>query len=77
MRAYVKPELFYENFELAQNIATCDWDKVNNAEAMACQFSAWYDPAETIFTSDVKCTVTDVEAYCEYNSTNGFGLFNS
>ena len=29
MKNYVKPELFFESYELSQNIAACGWDMKN------------------------------------------------
>ena len=29
MKPYVKPELYFESFELAQHIAACAWDMKN------------------------------------------------
>ena len=36
MKAYVKPELFYESFELSQNIAACGWDMTNDKDVNGC-----------------------------------------
>ena len=40
MKPYVKPELFYESFEMNQSIAACRWD-LNEADKNNC--SADYD----------------------------------
>lgn len=32
MKKYVKPELFYERFELSQHIADCDWELTNSTK---------------------------------------------
>ncbi len=36
MKNYVKPELFFESYELSQNIAACGWD-MNQAEPSTCE----------------------------------------
>ena len=47
MRAYVKPELFYENFELAQNIAACHYSyKVGNSITYANMNSCYVIDAD-------------------------------
>lgn len=75
MKPYVKPELFYESFEMNQSIAACRWDVVS-ADANNCK--AWYDPELTnkgtgnpentwyIFANERVCegNVVDPEAYC-------------
>lgn len=32
MKKYVKPELFYEHYELSQHIADCAWELTNSTE---------------------------------------------
>ena len=36
MKPYVKPELYFESFELAQHIAACAWDMKNNNDGNSC-----------------------------------------
>ena len=36
MKKYVKPELYYERFELTQTIADCAW-QMNNASSYVCE----------------------------------------
>lgn len=80
MRAYVKPELFYENFELAQNIATCGWDVKTSGSAATCgaigDEEYGFLPVE-IFNDSQICDYTDIENYCYEPSSSGAGLFNS
>ena len=81
MKAYVKPELFYESFELSQNIAACGWDMINNTDKGSCYAVADGDITDgnnnesgAIFPDMVKlfvnedCTVNEVYCY-----TNGSG----
>ena len=91
MKKYVKPELFYESFELSQQIAACDFDSNDTSTDSGCQFTGdatrLPNLAEmgvtgivTIFTSGCRGNnMIQYEAYCYHNS-NGFGsagIFNS
>ena len=37
MKTYVKPELYFESFELSQHIASCDFKLVNALYKDSCQ----------------------------------------
>lgn len=87
MKKYVKPELFYEHYELSQHIADCAWEWTNLTNEDVC--SAVADPEKLpfgfgdfeykLFTSDLICTVlsSEYENYC-YQSGNEFAnLFRS
>lgn len=76
MKKYVKPELFYERFELNQHIADCDWEQKTPANSTcvakpdAGTFGEGYP--ETLFTSTT-CTI-DAEIsqdYCYQPGANG------
>lgn len=81
MKKYVKPELFFERYELSQHIAACDWD-LNNATEEACGFKpdpngsdSWY-PAETVLA--LSQPVCNLEDYCYMNSSSdNYNTFNS
>jgi hypothetical protein len=79
MKKYVKPELFYESFELSQQIASCDYDynkTVDDAPGSSCYFTWDVDPNVTVFVSG-NCK-TPIEGYCYHGSTgNMYILFNS
>ena len=79
MKKYVKPELFFESFELSQQIAACQFDlDENTSNNIPCEFVATDNaPFDvTIFSKDA-CPV-DGEIYCEHSSTELSGvLFNS
>lgn len=78
MRAYVKPELFYENFELAQNIAACQWDYDNtfiSPETCFAMSEDWMDMDVRVFNNS-NCN-TGSENYCYEPGNGGQGLFNS
>lgn len=82
MKAYIKPDLFFESFELSQNIAVCGWDMTNQTEKTVC--SAMGDETQgqfpvSLFTETPRCDVTegDVDSYCYEPGSGGYGLFNS
>lgn len=71
MKTYVKPELYYENFELSEHIASCA-TPTKFGEQDVCwipdELKAFLTPA----------TSTDVcQSYCEEVSGSEFGLFTS
>lgn len=81
MKAYVKPELFYESFELSQHIALCAWDMSNSTDKQSC--SALGDekdfgmiPAVIFVDGNTLCN-DKPEDYCYTKATNGIGVFNS
>lgn len=83
MKTYVKPDLYYESFELSQNIAVCGWD-MNNMDKNNC--TALGDTSlgnfeVFLFTSTNKsCEATEsdvAESYCYEPGTGAWGLFNS
>lgn len=81
-KPYVKPQLYYENFELSQHVAACGWD-MNQADKHSCQAIAdekdFYKLPATLFVEIPPCNVTEenAEGYCYETSRGGFGLFNS
>lgn len=85
MKPYVKPELFYESFELSQHIAVCGLDMSNLKDVDVC--TADTDPdyfgwALTHFTeTNENCTYHPgdgiVESYCYEVSEDMFKIFNS
>ena len=63
MKPYVKPELYFECFELAQHIAACAWDMTNDNDGRSC--TAKWDTSfgesftgESIFNYDA-CTIQE------------------
>lgn len=78
MKTYVKPELFFESFELSQHIAGCNLRL--NSEVQACTasgtiFGVTLEGSESWFVSDV-CSAK-VEAYCYTNGSMGITTINS
>lgn len=85
MKKYVKPELFYESFELTQQIAACDYDsqETHNGGTGACRFTGVHPEwgLVSIFLDncgkDDSVNVIDY-GYCYHNSTSSpLGIFNS
>ena len=74
MKKYVKPELFYEHFELSQQIAACQYDlDESTGFFVGDETSDW--PGLVIFRDG--CT-TSAEGYCEHNGAAPlFNIFNS
>jgi len=83
MKKYVKPELFYERYELTEQIAACAWDM--NSQERACSatgsggFTDW-----VIFTDGIDDCKLKVESgtsgneiYCYYPQESGKSTFNS
>lgn len=87
MKKYVKPELFYERYELAQHIADCQWEMRNpgtgivtwNEEANCI---AYADESlgftETLFTTTKGCDLTTdngvYQDYCYQNGASGIKI---
>ena len=87
MKKYVKPELFYEGFELSQQIAACEFslgtkddDGIthNSTDKNTCGF--WgptaVGPMFILQDDNGGCTVP-YEGYCYHGSTGGANIFNS
>ena len=82
MKKYVKPELFYERFELSQHIADCDWEWHDFDDGLSCYAIA--DPefsiSEFMFRSDNSACLIDVEVYegfCYQTGGEGLNTFKS
>lgn len=81
MKAYVKPELFYESFELSQHIALCDY-QLNLTDATNCKIitDRYEDDCADVvggFTSKNVCDF-QYEIYCYTNgSGSGPKIFQS
>ena len=77
MKKYVKPELFYENFELTQQIANCQFI-LNLGDETECGFTGEHKDWGTItyFAPENNCDYLP-EEYCYHSSTNGVSIFYS
>lgn len=76
MKTYVKPELFFESFELSQHIAGCNLTLT--LEVGACDAHGTIEgiPGESWFISKEHCE-TVVEAYCYTNGSMNVATINS
>ena len=86
MKKYVKPELFYEHFELSQHIADCAWEWANYTQEDICHAEAdpkympgFQGPDYNLFESYPVCTLTSdwYTAYCYQNDEISISLFKS
>lgn len=83
MKKYVKPELFFESFELSQSIAACGID-VNLGDTNSCTPSLdpdfWEGLDLTVFSAERSCDITPdaIEVYCyTYGTSEAGRSFNS
>lgn len=77
-KEYEKPQIYIERFELAQHIASCDYDSNGTQNDKGCTFTGDAGFGEMkIFLSNGPCEVV-AESYCYHNASSGmFGIFNS
>lgn len=80
MKKYVKPELFYEKFELSQHIASCSGIQLNHTDESCNQIKDGggldYAPGTVVFR-DGDCAVPFPEGYCYTNGSDGYSIFGS
>lgn len=79
MKKYVKPELFYERYEVSQHIADCGWEWRNYTNEQTCMAVAdtqgELGNLPAIFTDkDYGCVATDYENYCYQPGADGIVL---
>ncbi len=72
VRAYVKPELFFENFELSRHIAKCEW-VMNQTDPNSCiaSGSGITDESDTIVAwqgSNDNCDIDEI--YCNWTGND-------
>lgn len=83
MKSYVKPELYFESFELSEHIAACALDmrssrNVNDCWAEFDSSENGYPEGARVFMSpSIGCQITDFTDYCYTNGSSGIGIFNS
>ena len=82
MKKYVKPELFYENFELTQQVAICEFDSHGSlTDVDSCTFAQDLGnniPGLVFFTDINQNCHNKAQGYCYHSSTgNLYNLFNS
>ena len=69
MKAYVKPELFYERYELSQHIADCgiELNQNNQDDCNANLDGNWWGITDTVFNAGrdgCSIDINVIEAYC-------------
>lgn len=86
MKKYVKPELFYERFELSQHIADCAWELTNSTKDTC---SATADPVKLPGFANLFAHTTSgcvnipveyggtYEGYCYQPGEDGINVFIS
>ena len=79
MKKYVKPELFYEPYELSQHIANCTLEIVNSTDDKTCQGIP--DPGQgmdgwVLLQAEVICEMP-WEDYCYESGTSDLTIFAS
>ena len=75
MKTYIKPELFYERYEVSQHIADCQWELKSHAAIESCKAhpdEAFWGPGytETLATADLNCDITNIQDYCYQNGSD-------
>lgn len=84
-KAYQKPLLYAESYELSQHIAACDirlkWNDAFSCEGSAQKDSIFGGPVDNLFTKHTHshsgpCKVY-FEEYCYTNSASGFATHTS
>ena len=85
MKKYVKPELFYEHYELSQHIADCAWELTNSTKDTC---SAQADPdylldfvnSDLFMDSNNGCALIpgkNYHAFCYHDGAQGVNVFAS
>lgn len=85
VKKYVKPELFYEFYELSQHIADCAWELKNWTDVSLCEVVPDLDkfpyltPEDKLFADFPVCTRLreDFEDFCYQNGSALANLFVS
>ena len=81
MKQYQKPEVFYENFVLADHIAQCNYT-INTADVMNCEIvkdnvGGFFGDWTNAFVKDnQECKIIG-ESYCYTNADGLLSLFQS
>lgn len=83
MKQYVKPELYYENFELSAHIAACAWDMKDFKDVDECSAVSdddnllGYPGGMRLFNNEEVCLDGPIDDYCYTNGESGLNIFNS
>ncbi len=80
MKNYVKPELFYERYELSQHIADCAWEYQNFNTSPSCELVADFNQTGltgALFGEGCQIPESTLEEYCYQNSLDMNNTFVS
>lgn len=82
MKKYVKPELFYERYQLSQHIADCSWElqSGSNTTCYAQPDPEDYPGFQNLFNvgqEGCNLTTDKWQDYCYHNGADGYRLFQS
>ena len=81
MKKYVKPELFYERYEVSERVAACDFDSKGSFTTVeACSFVGdeggdW--SGMVVFQDPTTACNWRLQEYCYHSGADGITLFNS
>ena len=85
MKKYVKPELFYERYELSQHIADCAYEFKNSTHVESCpaeidpkltNSGGSYNGVMAFIDSNTAC-ITKVQDYCYQTGADAIKTFVS
>lgn len=81
MKAYVKPELFFESYELSQHIAACGWDMSDFQTIENCTAkgdTSYGNPDVVIYVEGGNCeTIGERYCYQPGSGSESMQIFNS
>ena len=77
MKKYVKPELFYERFELSQHIADCMWELTYARNACVAKPDDQLGELGTLFTEAITACFNKDHTYQDYCYENGVDGYNN
>lgn len=83
MKQYVKPDLYYEDFELSTHIATCVLDMANSSDVNNCTATSdgnqiGLPEGATYFNNAEVCgNGNSIDEYCYTKGSSMFTIFNS
>lgn len=76
MKKYVKPDLYFESFQLTQHIAACGYDMIDSMDVERCYSQGdihgiYPNYGENLFIEGNEKCQGKVEFYCYTNGTDG------
>lgn len=74
MKAYVKPELFYEDFQLSTHIARCEYRSTFNSSGCTATIEG---ETVNLFSAGTQACVSTPETYCYTTGLDNKVIFTS